>query len=150
MPKPFVPLTLVQFRDMLVRFPFSRAVSVVHMHHTWRPNRAQYKGLASIDAMHEFHTKERGFSDIAQHITIAPDGTIWTGRNWNKAPASATGHNGSEQSGPFMFEMIGDFDTGQDPFDDPQRSTVLEVIAAVQGRFRLPPDALRFHRQMAR
>ena len=121
MPKPFVPLTLPQFRDMLARFPFSRAVSVVHMHHTWRPNRAQYKGLASIDAMHEFHTKERGFSDIAQHITIAPDGTIWTGRNWNKAPASATGHNGSEQSGPFMFEMIGDFDTGQDPFDDPQR-----------------------------
>ena len=149
MPKPFVPLTLAQFRDMLARFPFSRAVSVVHMHHTWRPNRAQYKGLASIDAMHEFHTKERGFSDIAQHITIAPDGTIWTGRNWNKAPASATGHNGSEQSGPFMFEMIGDFDTGQDPFDDPQRSTVLEVIAAVQGRFRLPPEALRFHRQMA-
>ena len=149
MPKPFVPLTLLQFRDMLVRFPFSRAVSVVHMHHTWRPNRAQYKGLASIDAMHEFHVRERGFSDIAQHITIAPDGTIWTGRNWNKAPASATGHNGSSQSGPFMFEMIGDFDTGQDPFDDPQRSTVIEVIAAVQGRFRLPPDALRFHRQMA-
>jgi hypothetical protein len=149
MPKPFVPLTLPQFRDMLSRFPFSRAVSVVHMHHTWRPNRGQYKGLASIDAMHEFHTKERGFSDIAQHITIAPDGTIWTGRNWNKAPASATGHNGSEQSGPFMFEMIGDFDTGQDPFDNPQRSTVLEVIAAIQGRFRLPPEALRFHRQMA-
>ncbi len=149
MPKPFVPLTLPQFRDMLSRFPFSRAVSVVHMHHTWRPNRAQYKGLASIDAMHEFHTKERGFSDIAQHITIAPDGTIWTGRNWNKAPASATGHNGSEQSGPFMFEMIGDFDIGQDPFDNPQRSTVLEVIAAIQGRFRLPPEALRFHRQMA-
>jgi hypothetical protein len=149
MPKPFTPLTLLQFRDMLMRFPFSRVVSVVHMHHTWRPNRAQYKGLASIDAMHEFHTKERGFSDIAQHITIAPDGTIWTGRNWNKAPASATGHNGSSLSGPFMFEMIGDFDTGQDSFDDPQRTTVLEVVAAVQKRFGLPPDALRFHRQMA-
>ncbi len=99
--------------------------------------------------MYEFHTKERGFSDIAQHITIAPDGTIWTGRNWNKAPASATGHNGSAQSGPFMFEMIGDFDQGRDPFDDPQRSTVLEVIAAVQIHFRLPPEALRFHRQMS-
>ena len=149
MPKPFVPLTLLQFRDMLMRFPFSRSVSEVHMHHTWRPNRAQYRGLASIDAMHEFHTTERQFSDIAQHITIAPDGTIWTGRNWNKAPASATGHNGNAHSGPFMFEMIGDFDTGRDPFDDPQRSTVLGVIAAVQGRFRLPPEALRFHRQMA-
>ncbi|HET7220450.1 MAG TPA: caspase family protein [Vicinamibacterales bacterium] len=149
MPKPFVPLTLTQFRELLAAFPFTRRISVVHMHHTWRPNRSQYRGLSSIEAMHEFHTRERGFSDIAQHITIAPDGTIWTGRNWNMPPASATGHNGSTQSGPFMFEMIGDFDLGKDPFEDPQRSTAIHVIAAVQARFGLAADALRFHRQMS-
>ena len=149
MPKPFVPLTLTQFRELVAAFPFTRQISVVHMHHTWRPNHSQYRGLSSIEAMHEFHTRERGFIDIAQHVTIAPDGTIWTGRNWNLPPASATGHNGSAQSGPFMFEMIGDFDLGQDPFTDPQRSTALRVIAAVQARFGLAADALRFHRQMA-
>ncbi|MGJ0223488.1 caspase family protein, partial [Streptococcus pyogenes] len=149
MPTPFVPLKLPQFRQMLASFPFTRTITTVHMHHTFRPNHSQYRGLASIESMHRFHTQERGFSDIAQHITIAPDGTIWTGRNWNKAPASASGHNGNAHAGPFMFEMIGDFDHGRDVFEDPQRNVVLEVIAAVQQRFGLPPDALKFHNQMS-
>jgi hypothetical protein len=45
-----------------------------------------------------------------------PQGGLWTGRNWNLAPASATGHNGTAGEGPFMIEMVGDFDAGQDPF----------------------------------
>jgi hypothetical protein len=149
MPKSFVSLTLEQFRELLNKFPFSRKINTVHMHHTWRPNRSEYKGIGTIEAMFDYHTKKRGFSDIAQHVTIAPDGAIWTGRSWNSPPASATGHNGNSTFGPFMFEMIGDFDAGQDTFEDPQRETALQVIVAVQKRFGLPPDALRFHRQMA-
>ena len=123
MPKPFIPLTLDQFLETLSKFPFTRQINVVHMHHTFRPNHAQYRGLATIEAMFEFHTKERKFADIAQHISIAPDGTIFTGRNWNNPPASAIGHNGNSEFGPFMFETIGDFDIGNDPFEDPQRET---------------------------
>jgi hypothetical protein len=103
--------------------------------------------------MFEFHTqkppKGRGFVDIAQHITIDPLGHIWTGRDWNLSPASATGFNGNERVGPFMFEMIGNFDRGKDEFKDPQRRTALHVITAVQRRFKLAPEALRFHNQMA-
>ena len=149
MPKPFLPLTVAQFRHMLARFPFARTITSVHMHHTFRPNHAQYRGLASIESMHRVHTEERGFSDIAQHVTIAPDGTIWTGRNWDKPPASASGNNGNPHAGPFMFEMIGDFDQGKDLFEDPQRSVALQVAAAVQQRFGLPPEALKFHNQMS-
>jgi hypothetical protein len=142
-------MNLPQFRQMLAKFPFTRTITTVHMHHTFRPNHSQYRGLASIEGMHRFHTQERGFSDIAQHITIAPDGTIWTGRNWNKSPASASGNNGNAHAGPFMFEIIGDFDRGRDAFEDPQRSTVLHVIAAVQQQFGLPPETLKFHNQMS-
>ncbi|MFL6632358.1 MAG: peptidoglycan recognition family protein, partial [Massilia sp.] len=119
------------------------------MHHTWRPNRAQYRGHDTIVAMWRFHTEQNHWSDIAQHITIAPDGTIWLGRDWNMPPASASGHNGNAQAGPFMFEMIGDFDEGRDPFDGEQRKTALEVIARVQLRFGLPPGTLQFHNMMS-
>ena len=94
--------------------------------------------------MYLHHTENNGWQDIAQHITIAPDGTIWLGRNWNLPPASAAGHNGNSHMGPFMFEIIGDFDRGRDPFEGEQRKTVLEVIARVQLRFKLAPETLKF------
>ncbi len=150
MPRPFKPLTIDQFADLLNLFPFQRQIINVDMHHTWRPNHAEFfahQPIDAIEAMWRVHTQENGWSDIAQHITIDPQGTIWTGRDWNQTPASAVGHNGNAHAGPFMFEMIGDFDLGGDPFVDPQRHTALAVVALVQKRFGLPPQSLRFHSQ---
>ena len=149
MPRPFHQITVEQFAELLEKFPFTRAIDSVHMHHTWRPNHPQYKGVSTIEGMWEFHTNRRGWSDIAQHISIAPDGTIWTGRSWNQPPVSARGFNGNLKAGPFMFETIGDFDVDKDPFEDPQKGTVLAVIALVQRRFDLPPLALRFHNEIS-
>jgi hypothetical protein len=149
MPAPFKQITREQFAELLSKFPFKRKINAVHMHHTWRPNRSQYRGHDTIVAMWRFHTQQNHWSDIAQHITIAPDGSIWLGRDWNRPPASASGHNGNEDAGPFMFEMIGDFDEGKDAFDGEQRKTVMEVIARVQLRFGLPAGTLQFHNMMS-
>ena len=149
MPRPFIQLSRTEFLDLLKRFPFKRQINAVHMHHTWIPRRSQYRGLGTIEAMERDHRENRGFSDIAQHITIAPDGTIWTGRSWDAPPASAVGHNGNRVSGPFMFEIIGDFDTNQEVLGGDQKATVLSVIASVQKRFQLPAESLRFHNQMS-
>lgn len=149
MPAPFKQITRDQFADLLAKFPFKRKINTIHMHHTWRPNRAQYRGHDTIVGMWRYHTQEYHWSDIAQHLTIAPDGSIWLGRDWNRPPASAAGHNGNSQAGPFMFEKIGDFDDGNDPFDGEQRLTALEVIARVQLHFGLPPGALQLHNMMS-
>jgi hypothetical protein len=149
MPQRFRKLTVAQFEALVKGFPWTRKIDAVHMHHTWRPNRQQYQGETTIEAMWRYHTQVNGWSDIAQHITIAPDGAIWTGRGWNTPPASASGHNGNRTAGPFMFEMIGDFDRGRDPFEDPQKETALRVIVALQKQFKLPPESLRFHSQMS-
>ena len=72
MPRPFLPLAIDQFARILAR-PLQRRIVEVHMHHTWRPNHAMYRGLASIEAMYQFHTgPQNKWSDIAQHVTIAP------------------------------------------------------------------------------
>ena len=151
MPTPtFQRVTLAQFQQLLEQFPFTRQIDAVHMHHTWRPRRADFRGHDTILAMWRHHTQTNGWRDIAQHITIDPEGFIWLGRNWNAAPASARQpHNGNSAVGPFMFEMVGDFDVGRDPFDGPQKDTVLRVIAAVQRRFQLAPQSLRFHNTMS-
>ena len=87
MPAPFKQVSLDRFAELLVHFPFTRAINAVHMHHTWHPNHQQFKGRDTIVAMWSFHTEHNGWSDIAQHITIAPDCAIWLGRNWNMPPA---------------------------------------------------------------
>jgi hypothetical protein len=149
MPAPFHRLSLEEFAALLDQFPFSRQINSVHMHHTWRPNHSQDRGLESIKAIWRFHTQTNGWSDIAQHITISSNGDIWTGRNWNQPPVSASGHNGNRNLGPFMFEIIGDLDLGRDHFEGCQREVALEVIARVQMRFGLPLESLRFHNQMS-
>lgn len=149
MPAPFQRLNIDQFAAVLKTFEFRRRIASVHMHHTWRPNHAQWKGHDSMVGMWRFHTQDRGFSDIAQHLTIDPEGLVWTGRNWNSAPASAVGHNGTGLAGPFMFETVGDFDLGRDPLQGVQRQAVLDVIALLQARFGLAPESLMFHNQAA-
>jgi N-acetylmuramoyl-L-alanine amidase len=146
---PFKSVNLVEFGILLRDFPFRRQIESVHMHHTWRPNHAQYKGQSTIAGMWRTHTVDNGWSDITQHLTIGPDGSLWLCRNWNLAPASAGGHNGTAAAGPFMFEMVGDFDRGKDPFEGAQKDAALRVVAMVQDRFGLSASSLRFHNQMS-
>lgn len=152
MPPPFKQIDCEQFFALLKRFDFKRKVESVHMHHTWRPDHSHYdpsNGHRAILGMYIHHTQVNGWQDIAQHITIAPDGTIWLGRNWNLPPASASGHNGNIYAGPFMFEIIGDFEIGRNRFEGIQKEAVVDVIAQVQHRFGLDAETLRFHSQMS-
>ena len=85
------PLTIPAFADAVSGFAWTRRVWRVDMHHTFIPDHARWRAIGSAaccTGMRHHHVAERGFEDIAQHVTIAPDGFIWTGRDWNKAPAS--------------------------------------------------------------
>jgi hypothetical protein len=126
----------------------TRKIAAVHLHHTWRPTRSQFKGLATIEAMRNFHVHTNGWNDIAQHLTIDPQGMVWTGRNWNLPPASQSGRNGTRQQGPFMIEIVGDFDTGRDLLDGPQRQAVVDVSAALLDVCGLTTAAVMFHREL--
>ncbi len=148
MPIPFQEWSPDGFVDALMAFHWRRRIWRVDMHHTFQPDHARWReiGSAACQAgMRRFHVVDRGFADIAQHVTIMPDGTIWSGRDWNMTPASVGfGMN----RGVFMFEAVGNFDVGADTLEGAQRESVLLVIRAVQARFALPSAALLFHREV--
>jgi hypothetical protein len=148
MPAPFRRLDAAQFAELIRLFTFTRNITAFHVHHTWIPTRAQFKGLATIEAMERAH-RQRGFADIAQHITLDPAGLIWTGRSWNEPPASAKGFNGTRKAGPFMMEMVGNFDQGHEPFDGAQAANAYQVVALVLRQFGLTTDDVVFHREMS-
>ncbi|MEZ4660857.1 MAG: caspase family protein [Caldilineaceae bacterium] len=159
------PVSLAQLAWLLENFPWQRQIDALHLHHSRRPNHRQFQGRATIVEMARHHVEGCGLAAMAQHLTIAPDGQIWLGRNWNSPPASAAGHNGSAVSGPLMVMLIGDFDRGQDALafdgdaaptpaadedDTRQGNAMLRVLALLQNHFDLPLESLRFRRDLSR
>ncbi len=148
MPDRFRGLTVDGFAAEVAAFAWTRRIWRVDMHHTFAPDHARWREIGSAtccEGMRRHHVVERQFVDIAQHVTIAPDGSIWTGRDWNRTPASVGyGMNG----GVFMFEMIGNFDVGFDVLAGAQHEATVAVIDIVQRHFALPVHALLFHREV--
>ncbi|MBL8262775.1 MAG: caspase family protein [Xanthomonadaceae bacterium] len=140
---------IADFERLLDAWQPVRRIDAFHVHHTWRPRHRDFRGLATIESMRRFHMQQMGMSDIAQHLSIDPLGGIWTGRPFDRPPGSARGHNGNASSGPFMIEMIGDFDRGQDPFDGEQKRIAQAVVVAVLRKFGLDESAVRFHAEFS-
>lgn len=120
-------------------------ITELHVHHTWSPNHSS-KGstLALHQNIRKYHVKSRGWSDIGEHLTIGKDGLAAAGRDIKRAPASATGHNGGTRH-PFMFEMIGNFDKGNDKLEGAQLDTVLALAHFFHVEMGKP---IKFHREM--
>lgn len=51
----FKRLSLEQFSQLLDKFHFKRQVNAMHMHHTWRPGRADFKWHDLIVSIWRFH-----------------------------------------------------------------------------------------------
>lgn len=151
----FKRYTLQQYVDYIKTFTGQVRFSEVHVHHTYIPTIADYRKKENkedlIRAMWRYHTQDRGWNDIAQHATVDPDGYVWDGRSLLVPPVSATGYNDADDDGvhPYMFEMIGNFDIGQERLEGAQRRTVMGLTAAVIDLWNLTLDNVRFHREMS-
>ena len=133
-------VTLKQLLDMLDNYNHKE----LHVHHTWIPNHDNFttsNWLALQAGMRNYHMKNNNWSDIAQHITLFPDGRMLTGRSFGRTPASIKGYN----TGAFMVEMIGNFDRGNDNLTGKQR----EMIIGIARYFNKKNKYIRFHRENA-
>lgn len=139
----FRQFTVPEFSNYISSVPVKRNINHIQIHHTWKPRKADYRGESTIRGMWQYHTQTNGWQDIAQHFSIAPDGTIWDGRSLDVTPAGIAGYN----AGGLMFEIIGDFDIGQDKLDNSQLFAVARAIIACQDRFKLKNANIVFHRE---
>lgn len=143
MSRQFRQFTLLEYRDWLYRQQVSRRINHIQIHHTWKPRKTDYQGERTIVAMYRYHTSTQGWQDIAQHVSIAPDGTIWDGRSLELDPAGIAGNN----RGGYMIEMIGNFDQGEERLEGEQLHTVLGLVNVVMMHFGLNTSAIVFHRE---
>lgn len=146
MPNPIEVLSLAEFERLLDSWTPTRRITEFHVHCTDHPRHSEFRGRSSIEAMRAFH-QSIGMADIAQHLTIDPQGLIWTGRPFDVMPASVRGHNGTAAAGPFMIEIVGLFERGIDDFKGAQKNAAQAVVRAVLTKCGLDETAVKFHRE---
>jgi len=149
----FRSIQVDQLPDEIEFFEYymTRTITSVHLHHTWKPDHKSfqtYGGEPLMQSMFRYHTEVMGWRDIAPHIVIDPAGMIWMGREWNLPPVSASEHNGTAQQGPFMIDMIGNFDAGFDRLEGPQHESLLKATTLILKNFGLGTKDLFFHSQL--
>lgn len=143
MARNFKPYTITEFQSFIHSLDLKRKITHIQIHHTWQPRKSDYKGEATIASMWKYHTETRGWQDIGQHFSVAPDGLIWDGRPLEKDPAGITGHN----AGGIMFEMIGNFDKGEESLEGKQLDAVIAAVRVLKKKFNLTYDDIVFHRE---
>jgi hypothetical protein len=160
----FKQLHLDELKILIQQTKFTRKITQIHIHHTWKPTRKQYTGSNGIqlqESMREHHVLVNKWADIGQHLTLLPDGSWVTGRDFNMTPASIQGWN----EGAFAIEVMGNFDSqslvgklfngvvvesndqGYDVLDGAQLDSLVKFCVFLLDFFKLNSDAIKFHRE---
>lgn len=136
---------LADFTSWLAALSVNRDIRLVQDHHTFIPSYKDFNGSNHFEllrGMEQAHLA-RGFSQIAQNLTIFPDGTVAVCRPFDIAPAGIKGAN----TNGICIENLGDFDQGKNSMTAVQRDTIIQVNALLCQKFNLTPstDSIVFH-----
>lgn len=131
----YLLFNIEEFRKWLDDTDINRDIKVVQNHHTYKPDYKSFKKnyYALLTSMEKYHLK-RGFSDIAQNLTIFPDGLIAVCRSFEKDPAGIKGAN----VGAICIENVGNFDS--DIMKEEQKNAILNSNALLCKRFNIIPS----------
>lgn len=132
----FTKMTVDEFSTWINSLRIARTILKVQQHHTWLPDYSHFNGNNHFErqkAMKTHHMVNNGWSDIGQHFTIFPDGTILTGRNLENTPACTYGQNANS----ICIENFGNFDIGADVMTAAQKETIVNVTAILCKKFNL-------------
>jgi hypothetical protein len=138
-------LDLGELATWLAEVTVHRQIRLIQNHHTYLPSYRHFNGsnhFEQLTAMESAHL-ERGFSEIAQNLTIFPDGRVAICRPLDKIPAGAKGAN----TGGICIENLGNFDVLRDEMSPVQRDSIVQVNALLCRKFALTPstDTIVYH-----
>lgn len=138
-------LSIAEWQNYVANYDFGRlAPSRLVLHHTYRPDETQWRGLTSMRGMQNFYAG-KGWT-AGPHIYVAPDG-IWLFTPMSQIGIHAGTGNGSLKAGWYSIglEMVGYFDTKR-----PSGAVwdyAKAVMVGLSRRLNIPPRQLiSFHR----
>ncbi len=135
-----VKWNIIEFEEWLNSLQLARTVLLIQQHHTFSPSYAQFNGSNHFElqqGMKNYHISHNEWSDIGQHFSTFPDGTILSGRSLEQVPVCIKGQNANS----ICLEHLGNFDIGEDDMTAEQRSTIIKMTAILCRRFTIPVDS---------
>ena len=132
----FIKYSIQEFEDWIGTLSLARTVLHIQQHHTFNPNYPLFKGNNHFElqrGMKNYHVNQNGWSDIGQHFSTFPDGSILSGRALENSPACLFGQNANS----ICIEHLGNFDLGKDVMTPEHRETIVRMTAKLCGRFNL-------------
>ncbi|OJX28690.1 MAG: hypothetical protein BGO86_03590 [Chryseobacterium sp. 36-9] len=132
-------MTAKAFETYLSKLKIARTVLSVQQHHTYIPSYIHFNGNNHFElkkSMKNTHINANGWEDIGQHISIFQDGSVMTGRSFEKSPACIYGNNANS----FCIENVGNFDKRSDQMTAQQKNVIITITAALLKKFGLSPN----------
>jgi len=141
-------LTTDELIAYVIDLKWSRSIKKIHIHHTWSPNHTTFSKNGADktqQGMYNYHVNTLKWADIGQNLTLFPDGTWGTGRDFNTTPVSISGHN----TDGFAIEMVGNFDIGNDVFGGKQELSAMKFLYFFISHMKLGISDVLFHREFS-
>lgn len=141
-------MTKEEFKEWLSKQQITREIRLIQHHHTWKPSYKHFHGnnhFQMLDSMQQHHMKTMGWGNIAQNITIFPDGKIAVSRPLQIAPEGSIGPKANKYG--IAIENVGNFDIGQDEMTEEQKDAIIFVTALLSLKFNIEPsiDTITYH-----
>lgn len=115
----------------------SKKFTNIQQHNTASPSYKDVKNnhIALMQSMENYHVKNKGMSEIAQHFSTFPDGLICVGRPLTK---DGGGFLGTQNKDSITIENVGNFDV--EVMTDEQKQSIVLLNALLCKKFGIIPS----------
>ena len=117
--------TSAQIGDLIKAEPNSRKITEIILHHSYRPNIAEYRGYATVKMIGTIETQQFKWNRLGFHYIVAPDGTIWLG-----TPLSQVAFHAGRESATTVGVML-ILDGDSELPTEPQRQALIVLLKSL-------------------
>ncbi|MHB8065013.1 MAG: peptidoglycan recognition protein family protein, partial [Ruminiclostridium sp.] len=133
----FILMNREEFKTYIEGLKNVKKFTNIQQHHTASPSYKDVKNnhIALMKGMENYHVKNFKMSEIAQHFSTFPDGTICVGRPLTK---DGGGFLSPGNKDSITIENVGNFDT--DVMTEEQKQSIVLLNALLCKKFNIVPS----------
>ena len=133
----FILMSREELKDYIQGLGGCKKFTNIQQHHTASPAYKDFKGnhIALMKSMENYHVGTLKMSEIAQHFSTFPDGTICVGRPLTK---DGGGFLSPGNKDSITIENVGNFDT--DTMTEEQKQSIILLNALLCKKFGITPS----------